>query len=86
VAGGHLKDPNTESVYSGVVSFCGIQLVVLLAELNTLDLRGADVENAYLEANAKEKVYIIVAEFGTLEGHTMIIFIRWWLIVGIMKP
>jgi hypothetical protein len=28
VAGGHLTDPNTESVYSGVVSLRGIRLVV----------------------------------------------------------
>jgi hypothetical protein len=33
VASGHLTDPNTESVYSGVVSVRGIRLVVFLAEL-----------------------------------------------------
>ena len=75
VAGGHLTDPNTESVYSGVVSLRGIRLVVFLAELNSLELWGADVGNAYLEATAKEKVYIIGGpEFGSLEGHTLIIF------------
>jgi hypothetical protein len=36
VAGGHLTDLNTESVYSGVVSLCGLRLVVLLDELNSL--------------------------------------------------
>jgi len=56
VAGGHLTDPNTESVYSGVVSLRGIRLVVFLAELNNLQLWGADVGNAYLEAKTKEKV------------------------------
>jgi hypothetical protein len=59
VAGGHLRDPNTESVYSGAVSLCGIRLVVLLVELNSLELWGADVGNAYLEAKTKEKVYIV---------------------------
>jgi hypothetical protein len=74
VAGGHLTDPNTESVYSGVVSLRGIRLVVFLAELNDLQLWGADVGNAYLEAKTKEKVYIIGGpEFGTLEGHTLLI-------------
>jgi hypothetical protein len=48
VAGGHLTDPNTERVYSGVNSLCGIRLVVFFAELNKLELWGADVGNAYL--------------------------------------
>jgi hypothetical protein len=43
VAGGHLTDPNTESVYSGVVSLHGICLIVFLAELNALELWGAEV-------------------------------------------
>jgi hypothetical protein len=38
VAGGHLTDPNTESVYSGVVSLHGIWLIVFLVELNALEL------------------------------------------------
>jgi Reverse transcriptase (RNA-dependent DNA polymerase) len=59
VAGGHLTYPNTESVYSGVVSLRGIRLRIFLAELNKLELWGADFGNAYLEALIKEKVYII---------------------------
>ena len=74
VAGGHLTEPSTESVYSGVVSLRGIRLVVFLAELNGLQLWGADVGNAYLEAKTKEKVYIVGGpEFGSLEGHTLLI-------------
>jgi hypothetical protein len=34
VAGGHLTDPNTKSVYSSVVSLRGIRLVTFLSELN----------------------------------------------------
>jgi hypothetical protein len=56
VAGGHLTDSNTESMYSGVVSLRGIRLVIFLAELNQLEIWGADVGNAYLEALTKEKV------------------------------
>ena len=75
VAGGHLNNPNTESVYSGVVSLRGIRLVVFLAELNALELWGANVGNAYLEALTKEKVYIVGGpEFGPLQGHTLLIF------------
>jgi Reverse transcriptase (RNA-dependent DNA polymerase) len=40
-----------------------------------LELWGATVGNAYLDATTKEKVYIVAGpEFGTLEGHTLIIF------------
>jgi Reverse transcriptase (RNA-dependent DNA polymerase) len=75
VAGGHLTDPSSDSVYSGVVSLRGIRLVTFLAELNHLELWGADVGNAYLEAKTKEKVYIIGGpEFGELEGHTLVIY------------
>ena len=50
VAGGLLTDPPLSSIYSGVVSLCSVQLIVFLAELNGLELWGADVGNAYLEA------------------------------------
>jgi Reverse transcriptase (RNA-dependent DNA polymerase) len=74
VAGGHLTDPNTESVYYGVVSLRIIRLVVFLAEINGLELWGADVGNAYLEAKTKEKVYIVAGpDFGPMEGHTLFI-------------
>jgi Reverse transcriptase (RNA-dependent DNA polymerase) len=81
VAGGHLTDPNTESVYSGVVLLRGIRLIVFLGELNALQLWGADVGNAYLEATTKEKVYIVGGpEFGSLEGHVLVID---WALYGL---
>jgi hypothetical protein len=33
VTGGHLTDPNTEIVYSGLISLCGARHIVLLLEL-----------------------------------------------------
>jgi Reverse transcriptase (RNA-dependent DNA polymerase) len=49
-------------------------MVIFLAELNKLQLWGADVSSAYLEADTKEKVYIIAGdEFGKLSGNTLII-------------
>ena len=74
VAGGHLTDTPTESVYSGVVSLRGVRIVIFLAELNDLGIWQTDVGNAYLEANTKEKVYVIAGpEFGDLEGHLFVI-------------
>jgi Reverse transcriptase (RNA-dependent DNA polymerase) len=52
-----------------------IRAIVFLAEFNQLELWGADVGNAYLEALTKKKVYIIGGpEFGDLAGHTLLIF------------
>jgi len=74
VAGGHLTGTPLESVYSGVVSLRGLRLVIFLAELNKLKIWATDVGNAYLEADTREKVYIIAGpEFGEREGHTLVI-------------
>ena len=59
MADGHLtKEPN-ETIYSGVVSLRNLRLAMLLAELNNLQLWGADVGNAYLQALEKEILYIV---------------------------
>ena len=59
VADGHLtKEPN-ETVYSGVVSLRNLRLAMFLAELNNLQLWGADVGNAYLQGLTKEKLNIV---------------------------
>jgi Reverse transcriptase (RNA-dependent DNA polymerase) len=74
VAGGHLTPTPTESIYSGVVSLRGLRIIIFLAELNQLELWGADVGSAYLEATTNEKVYFIAGDdFGTLSGHTLVI-------------
>jgi hypothetical protein len=74
VSGGYLTDISNDSVYSSVVSLRGIRLVTFLSELNSLELWGTDIGNAYLEATTKERVYIVGgSEFGELEGHTLVI-------------
>ena len=74
VADGHLtiRDPSMSS-YSGVVSIRGLRLVIFLSELNKLEIWAADIGNAYLEAQTKEKLFIIAGpEFGDLEGKILI--------------
>ncbi len=74
VADGHLTKIPLESVYSGVVSLHGLQLLVFLAKLNNLHIWATNIGNAYLEAETQEKVYIIAGlEFSILQGHTLII-------------
>ena len=75
VAAGNLTKEPMESVYSGVVSLRGLRLVMSLAELNKLLLRGGDVCNTYLEALTRGKLYIIAGpEIGELQGHILILY------------
>ena len=65
VDGHHTKEPN-ETVYLGVVSLRILRLAMFLAELNSLQLWGADVGNAYLQALTKEKHQI--KQYQTIVG------------------
>ena len=60
VADGHLTNGPMETVYSGVVSIRNLRLAMFLAELNDLELWGADAGNAYIQALTREKLYIVV--------------------------
>ena len=73
VADGHLTKEPVESIYSGVVSLRSLRMVVFLSQLNDLEIWGADVGNAYLEAYTEEKLCIIAGpEFKELQGHILI--------------
>jgi hypothetical protein len=74
VADGHLTDVPLDIVYSGVVSLRGLRTHVFLSELNGLDTWATNIGNPYLEAETKERLYIIAgAKFGEIEGHTLVI-------------
>ena len=73
VADGHLTKEPVESIYSGVVSLRSLRMVGFLSQLNDLEIWGADVGNAYLEAYTDEKLCIIAGpEFKELQGHLLI--------------
>ena len=75
VAGGHLTPDHIESIYSGVVYIRSLRLVIFLAKLNHLEVWGAHIGNAYLEAKTKEKLYVVAGpEFEELEGHILVIY------------
>ena len=72
VADGHLTPEPVENIYSGVVSLRNLKLVIFLGKLNDLELWGADIGNAYLEAPTEEKLYIVAGpEFEDWEGNIL---------------
>lgn len=77
VAGGHKTAPPTQLTYSSVVSRESVRVAFLLAALNDVDIVAADVGNAYLNAETKEKVYIITGpEFGPLDQGKVAVIVR----------
>ena len=49
-----------------------MKLVIFLGKLNNLELWGADIGNAYLEAPTEEKLYIVAGpEFEDWEGYIL---------------
>ena len=61
VAGGHKhQDVPAHLVYSSVASCDSVRICLMLAALNGLDLKSADIGNAYLNAQCKERVHVKV--------------------------
>jgi Reverse transcriptase (RNA-dependent DNA polymerase) len=73
-ADGHKTKTPAFVTYSSVVSRDSVRIMLLIAALNGLSLKAADIQNAFLTAPNLEKVYIVAGpEFGTEQGKTFII-------------
>jgi len=74
VAGGHTTDTPSIMTYASVVSRDSVRIALTIAALNGLDVLGCDIQNAYISAPCKEKIFTIAGrEFGSDAGKTMII-------------
>ena len=74
VAVGHMTDPPSELTYSTVASRDSIRILLLMASLNGLKVLSADLQNAYLNALPREKVYFYTGpEFGNRKGCIIIV-------------
>ena len=74
VAGGHMTETPATITYSSVVSRDSVRIAFLYAALNDLKVFACDIQNAYLTAKCREKIWCRAGpEFGNQEGKIMII-------------
>ena len=74
VAGGHMTEAPATLTYASVVSRESVRIALTLAALNDLQVKTADIENAYLTAPVTEKIWCKLGpEFGDEAGKTAII-------------
>jgi len=74
VAGGHMTEQPAVMTYASVVSRETVRIALTIAALNDLEVKAADIQNAYLTAPCEEKIFTILgAEFGPDQGKKAII-------------
>jgi hypothetical protein len=74
MAGGHMTETPASNTYASVVSRESVCIAVTLAALNDLEVKSADIENAYLTAPVTEKIWCVLGpEFGADAGKRAII-------------
>jgi hypothetical protein len=74
VAGGHTTDTPHAMTYASIVSRESVRVSMTLEALNDLDVKLADIENAYLTTPITEKVWTVLGpEFGDDAGKCALI-------------
>ena len=77
VAGGHMTKPPSSMTYASVVSRESVRIILTLAALNGLDVLSSDIQNAYLTAPTKEKIWTTCgAEFGGEDSGKRAVIVR----------
>jgi hypothetical protein len=72
--GGHTTDTSHAMTYASVVFRESVRIALTLAALNDLNVKMADIENAYLTAPITEKIWTVLGrEFGDDAGKRAII-------------
>ena len=74
VAGGHTTETPATLTYSSVVSRDSVRIALTMAALNGLTVMACDIQNAYLTADCREKIWTRAGpEFGSEAGAIMLI-------------
>ena len=69
VAGGHKTETPATLTYASVVSRDSVRIALMMAALHDLEVKAADIQNAYLTAPCTEKIWTVCGpEFGPNEG------------------
>jgi hypothetical protein len=76
VAGGHLTDVPTSMTYSTVVSRDTVRIGFLVAALNDLDILAGDIQNAFLEAPTKEKIFFYAGDEWKSDKDRVVVVVR----------
>ena len=73
-AGGHTTETPLTLTCSSVVSRDSVRIILLVAALNGLNIMACDIQNAYLMADCREKIWTIARpEFRSEKGTPMVI-------------
>ena len=74
VAGGHTTEAPSSLTYSSVVSRDSVRILLTIAALNEMDIFACDVNNAYLNAPCREKIWFEGgAECGEDRGKVLVV-------------
>ena len=74
VAGGHMTDTPNTLTYSSVISRDSVCIALTIAALNELSVMACDIQNAYLTAECREKIWTHAGpEFSSESGLIMIV-------------
>ena len=74
VAGGHRTETPSTLTYSSVVSRDSIRIALTIAALNDLSVLACDIQNAYLTAPCRKKIWTIAGpKFGSEAGTPMLV-------------
>ena len=66
VASGHTTDPSSSITYYSVVPRDSTRIAFTLLSLNSVEIRAADIGNAYLNAKCRENIWTVAGtEFGS---------------------
>ena len=76
VAGGHLTEVPTSMTYSSVVSRDTVRIGFLIAALNDLDILAGDIQNAFLEAPTKEKIFFYAGDEWKSDKDKVVVVVR----------
>ena len=76
VTGGHLTEVPTSMTYSSVVSRDTVRIGFLMAALNDLDILAGDIQNAFLSAPTKERIFFYSGDEWGKDKDRVVVVVR----------